>query len=146
MTSAFGSLPNSLSSHGSEARPAFGGLSFLPLLGNARRATRFLEGPMAELEKPLGRPGLCESRKRMLDFAQPVRQTTCMTPPQRQALKARWHEIERELADLANGKVSSDTDPAIRERELIDEQDAIEFELAANKLECGMDESWQDEA
>jgi len=90
--------------------------------------------------------GVGESGKRVLDFAQPARQTIRMTPQQRQALKARWHEIERELADLTDGKVTSDTDPATREGELIEEQDAIEFELGANKLECGMDESWQDDA
>jgi hypothetical protein len=62
-----------------------------------------------------------------------------MTPEQRQALKARWREIERELADLFNGKVTVETDPATCEAELRDEQDAIEFELASGELDCGLD-------
>ncbi len=33
-----------------------------------------------------------------------------------------------------------------REAELLGEQDAIEFELGAGKLECGMDESGRDDA
>lgn len=47
---------------------------------------------------------------------------------------------------LFQGEVTSDTDPATREGELLEEQDAIEFELAADKLECGLDDSWQDDA
>ena len=69
-----------------------------------------------------------------------------MTPQLQQALKARWHELERELADPFDGKVTIDTDPATRGGELLEEQDAIGFELDANKLECGLDELWQDEA
>jgi hypothetical protein len=69
-----------------------------------------------------------------------------MTPQQRQALKTRWHEIERELTELFEGKVTPETDPATCERELQEEQDAIEFELSAGELKCGMDESWQDDA
>ena len=76
----------------------------------------------------------------LLDFAQLAKHNSRMTPQQRQALKARWHEIERELADLFDGKVTVETDPATCEAELRDEQDATEFEL-----ECGMDESWQDD-
>ena len=68
-----------------------------------------------------------------------------MTPQQRRALKSRWHEIERELADLFDGKVTPDTDPTTREAELLEEQDAIEFELAAGELRCGMDDSWRDD-
>ncbi len=68
-----------------------------------------------------------------------------MTPEHRKALQARWHEIERELADLCDGKVTVETDPATCERELREEQDAIEFELQAGRLECGMDDSWQDD-
>jgi hypothetical protein len=61
-----------------------------------------------------------------------------MTPEQRQALKTRWHEIERELADLCEGKVTIDTDPATCEAELRDEQDTIEFELRSGELDCGL--------
>lgn len=67
-----------------------------------------------------------------------------MTPQQRQTLQARWLELQRELADLWDGNVTPDTDAATRQAELRDEQDAIEFELGADKLECGMDESWRD--
>jgi hypothetical protein len=69
-----------------------------------------------------------------------------MTPQQRQALKTRWHEIERELADLFDGKITPDIEPATREADLLEEQDAIEFELAAGQLQCGMDDSWRDDA
>jgi hypothetical protein len=69
-----------------------------------------------------------------------------MTPQQRQALQTRWLEIDRELADLLDGKVARSADPATLEIELREEQDAIEFELGSNTLECGMDESWQDDA
>jgi hypothetical protein len=62
-----------------------------------------------------------------------------MTPQQRRALRARWHEIERELSDLCDGKVTIDTDPATCEAELRDEQDAIEFELRSGSLDCGLD-------
>jgi hypothetical protein len=58
-----------------------------------------------------------------------------MTPQQRQALKVRWHEIERELADLFDGKVTIETDPATCEAELLEEQDAIEFELGSDELD-----------
>lgn len=68
-----------------------------------------------------------------------------MTPEQRQPLNSRWYEIERELADLFDGKVADDVDPATREGELLEEQDAIEFELGADKLSCGFDESWQED-
>ena len=62
-----------------------------------------------------------------------------MTPQQRQALRTRWHEIERELADLFEGKVTVETDPGTCEAELLEEQDAIEFELASGALDCGLD-------
>ena len=80
-------------------------------------------------------------------WTSPVRRNTIigMTPQQRQPLKTRWHEIERELADLLDGKVTPDTEPATREADLLDEQDAIEFELAAGELRCGMDDSWRDD-
>lgn len=63
-----------------------------------------------------------------------------MTPQQRQALDARWHAIERELADLHDGKVTVGTDPAVREGELLEEQDEIEFELGSDQLDCGLDQ------
>jgi hypothetical protein len=85
------------------------------------------------------RPAPGESSSRVLDFAQPSKHNTRMTPRQRQALKARWHEIERELADLFDGKVTVDTDPATCEAELLEEQDAIEFELQSGELDCGLD-------
>ena len=75
----------------------------------------------------------------MLDFAPPPKHNTRMTPQQRKALKNRWHEIERELADLFDGKVTVETDPATCEAELRDEQDAIEFELESGSLDCGLD-------
>ena len=75
----------------------------------------------------------------MLDFAQPAKHNIRMTPEQRKALKARWNEIERELTDLFDGKVTIDTDPAKCEAELRDEQDAIEFELRSGELDCGLD-------
>ena len=81
----------------------------------------------------------------MLDGRYPPKHNILMTPEQRQVLNFRWHEIERELADLFDGKVTADTDPAAREGELLEEQDAIEFELGADQLSCGFDESWQED-
>jgi hypothetical protein len=85
------------------------------------------------------RPAPGESSRHLLDFAQPSKHNSRMTPQQRQALKARWHEIERELADLFDGIVTVETDPATCEGELLEEQDAIEFELASDELDCGLE-------
>jgi hypothetical protein len=38
----------------------------------------------------------------------------------------RWLDIDRELAEIAAGKVTHGTDPAAREAELLDEQDLLE--------------------
>jgi len=61
-----------------------------------------------------------------------------MSPSERQTLKARWFIIDRELTELLDGKVVAGTDPATRELELREEQDEIEFELARDQLDCGM--------
>lgn len=68
-----------------------------------------------------------------------AKHNTPMTNDQRNALHERWHSIERELADLLDGKVTVGTDPASRESELREEQDEIEFELGSDHLDCGMD-------
>ena len=52
-----------------------------------------------------------------------------MTPDRYREIKERWVEIDRELADLHAGKVVVGSDPADREAELLEEQDALEFEL-----------------
>ena len=61
-----------------------------------------------------------------------------MSPTERQTLKARWFTIDRELTELLDRKVVAGTDPATRELELREEQDEIEFELARDQLDCGM--------
>ena len=40
----------------------------------------------------------------------------------------RWLQIDRELAEIAEGKVTTGTDPASREGELLEEQDRLEWE------------------
>lgn len=62
-----------------------------------------------------------------------------MTNDQRNTLRQRWLAIERELAELSNGKVTVGNDPATLESELREEQDDIEFELGSDNLECGLD-------
>jgi hypothetical protein len=52
-----------------------------------------------------------------------------MNPARLSEIKQRWAEIDRELADLHDGKVVLSSDPAAREAELLDEQDALDFEL-----------------
>jgi hypothetical protein len=53
-----------------------------------------------------------------------------MTPERRQEIQDRWAAIDRELVDLAAGKVMPDVeDLAGREGELLEEPDALEFEL-----------------
>ena len=56
-----------------------------------------------------------------------------MTEAERDKLGQRWHEIERELAELYEGKVQTGN-PVTREGELLAEQDEIEF---------AMGEDWQ---
>lgn len=50
-------------------------------------------------------------------------QSNIMTPEERQK---RWEEIDRELEELWAGKVCDD--PVKREGELLEEQDALEFD------------------
>lgn len=57
-----------------------------------------------------------------------------MTPRQRDLLALRYLEIETELQWLAEGRVV-DGDPAAVEAALVDEQDEIEFKLAADYIE-----------
>ena len=52
----------------------------------------------------------------------------------------RWEAIEREMAELLDGKVTVGADPAAREAELLEEQDEIEFELGSDHLDCGLDQ------
>jgi hypothetical protein len=48
-----------------------------------------------------------------------------MTPDERDK---RWQEVDRELAEIADGKVTPGTDPASREGELLEVQDRLEWE------------------
>jgi len=48
-----------------------------------------------------------------------------MTPAEREE---RWLAIDRELAEIAESKVTPGTDPASREGELLEEQDRLEWE------------------
>ncbi len=84
-------------------------------------------------------------RQQLLDKRFWLKHNEPMTPEQRQMLTIRWQEIELELASLLIGKVSKETDPATYEAELLEEQDAIEFELQADQLQCGYDASWQED-
>jgi len=43
-------------------------------------------------------------------------------------VQQRWAEIDCELAELVDGKVVRETDPAAREGELLEELDALEYE------------------
>jgi hypothetical protein len=52
-----------------------------------------------------------------------------MNPNRFREIKERWAAIDRELADLQAGKVISRPDPAAREAELLEEQDALDFEM-----------------
>jgi hypothetical protein len=54
-----------------------------------------------------------------------------MTPDERDE---RWLEIDRELAEIAVGKVTHGSDPAAREDELLDEQDRLEWEVGEEWL------------
>jgi hypothetical protein len=51
-----------------------------------------------------------------------------MTPERKAELKERWQECERQIQAIHAGKVV-DGDPAEAEGKLLDEQDAIEYEL-----------------
>ena len=52
-----------------------------------------------------------------------------MNAQRRKEIEKRWQEIDRELADIYEGKVTRNCDPATREAELLDEQDELEVEL-----------------
>lgn len=52
-----------------------------------------------------------------------------MDARRRQEINERWSEIEEELAAIAEGKMMPGIDPASREEDLLDERDALEFEL-----------------
>lgn len=51
-----------------------------------------------------------------------------MTPQRKAELEKRWHECERQIQAIHAGKVV-DGDPAEAEGTLLEEQDAIEYEL-----------------
>ncbi len=51
-----------------------------------------------------------------------------MTPERKSQLEQRWQECERQIQAIHAGKVV-DGDPAELERKLLDEQDAIEYEV-----------------
>jgi hypothetical protein len=57
-----------------------------------------------------------------------------MNPNRYREIKQRWAEIDRELADLHEGKVVSSSDPAAREAELLEEQDALDYELGDDEF------------
>ena len=48
-----------------------------------------------------------------------------MNPKRRQQIQQRWREIDAELEDIRNGKVTIGRDPATREGEL----DRLEYEV-----------------
>jgi hypothetical protein len=52
-----------------------------------------------------------------------------MTSAERQK---RWLEIDRELAEIAEGKVTPGTDPVSRVGELLEEQDRLEWEAGVD--------------
>jgi hypothetical protein len=52
-----------------------------------------------------------------------------MNPDRFREIKKRWAEIDRELADLQAAKVVSSPDPAAREAELLEGQDALDYEM-----------------
>ena len=56
-----------------------------------------------------------------------------MSEDRRKEIEDRWHEIDRELAELWAGRVCCD--PPAREAELLIEQDALEFELGQIQFE-----------
>jgi hypothetical protein len=58
-----------------------------------------------------------------------------VSPERYQQIVKRWAGIDRELTDLWAGKMFEDADPAARETELLEEQDALEFELG--ECDCG---------
>jgi hypothetical protein len=52
-----------------------------------------------------------------------------VSPERYQQIVKRWADIDREFAELCAGTVVEDADPAAREAELLEVQDALEFEL-----------------
>ena len=52
-----------------------------------------------------------------------------MDVQRRPEIDQRWKEIDSELAAIAEGKTMPGVAPASREEDLLDEQDALEFEL-----------------
>ena len=57
-----------------------------------------------------------------------------MNPNRLREIKERWAEIDCELADLHDGKVVPSADAAAREAELLDEQDALDYELGDDEF------------
>ena len=57
-----------------------------------------------------------------------------MNPNRYREIQQRWAEIDRELADLQAGKVISSPAPAAREAELLEEQDALDYELGDDEF------------
>lgn len=58
-----------------------------------------------------------------------------MDDRRRQEIEKRWREIDREIAAIHDGKLIRGTDPATREGELLEEQDALEFELGQEYID-----------
>ncbi len=52
-----------------------------------------------------------------------------MNTQRRNEIENRWQEIDRELTDIYESRVTRNCDPATREAELLDEQDELEIEL-----------------
>jgi hypothetical protein len=52
-----------------------------------------------------------------------------MNDKRRQEIQLRWNEIDAELEDIRDGKVTKGTDPATREGELLQELDELEYEM-----------------
>ena len=57
-----------------------------------------------------------------------------MDAKRREEIQRRWHEIDAELEDIRDGRVTKDGDPATREGELLEELDALEFEVGEEYL------------
>jgi hypothetical protein len=55
-----------------------------------------------------------------------------MEVQRRREIEQRWKEIDNELAAITEGKMMPGVDPASREDALLDEQDALEFELGVS--------------
>ena len=57
-----------------------------------------------------------------------------MTPERRNYLTLRWHECEKQIQEIHACRVSPDS-PAELEAQLLEEQDAIEYELGEAELD-----------